>query len=37
VAESRHDRPAVKAFLVALAEPETRARIKALGMTPAER
>jgi putative molybdopterin biosynthesis protein len=36
VAESRADRPAVKAFLAALAEPETRERITALGMTPAE-
>jgi putative molybdopterin biosynthesis protein len=36
VAESRTDRPAVKAFLAALAEPETRERIKALGMTPGE-
>jgi molybdopterin molybdotransferase/putative molybdopterin biosynthesis protein len=37
VAERRADRPAVKAFLAALAEPETRERITALGMTPAER
>ena len=36
VAESRRDRPAVKAFLAALAEAETRARIEALGMTPAK-
>jgi putative molybdopterin biosynthesis protein len=36
VADSRRDRPAVKAFLAALAEPETRERIKGLGMTPAE-
>jgi putative molybdopterin biosynthesis protein len=35
--ENRRDRPAVKAFLAALAEPETRKRIQALGMTPAER
>jgi putative molybdopterin biosynthesis protein len=35
--ENRRDRPAVKAFLAALAEPETQARITALGMTPAER
>jgi putative molybdopterin biosynthesis protein len=37
VAQSRADRPAVKAFLAALAEPETHERIAALGMTPAER
>jgi putative molybdopterin biosynthesis protein len=37
VNESRGDRPAVRAFLAALAEVETRGRIKALGMTPAER
>jgi putative molybdopterin biosynthesis protein len=37
VIESRRDRPAVRAFLAALAEPETRKRIEALGMTPVER
>ncbi|MCC7348704.1 MAG: molybdopterin biosynthesis protein [Variibacter sp.] len=31
--EDRRDRPAVRAFLSALADPETRARIEALGMT----
>ena len=36
VIETRRDRPAVKAFLAALAEPETRKRIESLGMTPAE-
>jgi putative molybdopterin biosynthesis protein len=35
VAEGRRDRPAVKAFIAALAEPETRERIEALGMAPA--
>jgi putative molybdopterin biosynthesis protein len=35
VADGRRDRPAVRAFLAALAEPETRKRIEALGMTPA--
>ena len=34
--ESRRDRPAVQAFLAALREPETRARISALGMQPAD-
>ncbi|MBV9969815.1 MAG: molybdopterin biosynthesis protein, partial [Xanthobacteraceae bacterium] len=34
--ESRRDRPAVRAFLAALAEPQTRKRIEALGMTPAD-
>jgi putative molybdopterin biosynthesis protein len=33
--ESRAQRPAVKAFLAALADDETRARIRALGMEPA--
>ena len=33
--ESRRERPAVQAFLAALADPETRARIRALGMEPA--
>jgi putative molybdopterin biosynthesis protein len=32
--ERRRDRPAVQAFLAALAEPAVRARIAALGMTP---
>jgi putative molybdopterin biosynthesis protein len=36
VAESRSDRPAVKAFVGALAEPGTRERIEALGMKAAE-
>jgi hypothetical protein len=35
VIESRRDRPAVKAFLAALAEAGTQERISALGMTPA--
>ena len=34
--ESRKDRPAVQAFLAALREPATRARIAALGMKPAD-
>jgi putative molybdopterin biosynthesis protein len=34
--ESRRDRPAVQAFLAALREPQTRDRIKALGMQPAD-
>jgi putative molybdopterin biosynthesis protein len=34
--ESRRDRPAVKAFLAALRDPQMRARISALGMHPAE-
>jgi putative molybdopterin biosynthesis protein len=34
--ESRRARPAVQAFLAALREPATRARIAALGMQPAE-
>jgi putative molybdopterin biosynthesis protein len=33
--ERRRDRPAVRAFLAALADPAVRARIMALGMTPA--
>jgi putative molybdopterin biosynthesis protein len=33
VAESHRDRPAVQAFLAALAEPAVRKRIEALGMT----
>ena len=33
--ESRRDRPAVAAFLKALADPAVRAQIAALGMTPA--
>jgi putative molybdopterin biosynthesis protein len=33
--ERRRDRPAVQAFLAALADPAVRARIAALGMTPA--
>jgi putative molybdopterin biosynthesis protein len=32
--ESRHERPAVVAFLEALADPAVRAQIGALGMTP---
>jgi putative molybdopterin biosynthesis protein len=32
--ERRRDRPAVQAFLAALADPAVRARIAALGMTP---
>ena len=34
--EARRERPAVQAFLAALADPVTRERIRALGMTPAE-
>jgi putative molybdopterin biosynthesis protein len=34
--ESRGDRPGVKAFLAALRDGKTRARIEALGMTPSE-
>ena len=34
--ESRKERPAVQAFLAALREPATRARITALGMKPAD-
>jgi len=33
--ESRRERPAVQAFLAALRDEGTRARIKALGMEPA--
>jgi putative molybdopterin biosynthesis protein len=36
VVESRQDRPAVQAFLSALRDPATRARIAALGMQPAD-
>jgi putative molybdopterin biosynthesis protein len=36
VVERRRDRPAVQAFLAALADPALRARIRALGMIPAE-
>jgi len=36
VVESRRERPAVQAFLAALRDKETRARITALGMQPAE-
>ena len=32
--ESRRERPAVAAFLTALADPAVRAQISALGMTP---
>jgi putative molybdopterin biosynthesis protein len=32
--ESRRERPAVVAFLKALADPAVRAQISALGMTP---
>jgi putative molybdopterin biosynthesis protein len=35
VIESRRERPAVEAFLKALADPAVRTRIAALGMTPA--
>jgi putative molybdopterin biosynthesis protein len=35
VVDARRDRPAVQAFLAALADPTTRARIQALGMQPA--
>jgi len=34
--ESRRERPAVQAFLAALADDATRARIRALGMRPAD-
>ncbi|MGH7880706.1 MAG: substrate-binding domain-containing protein, partial [Candidatus Binataceae bacterium] len=34
--ESRMDRPAVQGFLAALRDHDTRARIAALGMTPAD-
>jgi putative molybdopterin biosynthesis protein len=34
--ESRRERPAVRAFLEALRDPDTRARIAALGMRPAD-
>ncbi len=34
VVESRRERPAVQAFLAALRDPATRARIAALGMQP---
>jgi len=34
--EARADRPAVRAFLAALRDPQVRARIEALGMRPAE-
>jgi putative molybdopterin biosynthesis protein len=34
--DSRRERPAVQAFLAAMREPETRARIAALGMRPAD-
>ena len=34
--ESRRERPAVQAFLAALRDPETRARIASLGMQPAD-
>jgi putative molybdopterin biosynthesis protein len=36
VVERRQDRPAVQAFLSALRDPATRARIAALGMQPAD-
>jgi putative molybdopterin biosynthesis protein len=36
VVEKRRARPAVQAFLEALRDPQTRARIAALGMTPAD-
>ena len=35
VVESRRERPAVQAFLAALRDEQTRARIRALGMEPA--
>jgi len=35
--ETRRERPAVQAFLAALRDEAVRARIRALGMTPAER
>jgi putative molybdopterin biosynthesis protein len=34
--EARSDRPAVQAFLAALRQEATRARIRALGMRPAD-
>jgi putative molybdopterin biosynthesis protein len=34
--ESRRERPAVQAFLAALRDEDTRARIRALGMRPAD-
>ena len=36
VVESRQERPAVQAFLAALRDPATRARVTALGMQPAD-
>ena len=36
VVESRSERPAVQAFLVALRDEKTRERIRALGMTPSD-
>jgi putative molybdopterin biosynthesis protein len=36
VVESRRERPAVKAFFAALRDETTRARIRALGMQPAD-
>jgi putative molybdopterin biosynthesis protein len=36
VVESRRDRPAVQAFLAALRDHEVRAKIRALGMRPAD-
>ncbi len=36
VVESRRERPAVQAFLATLRDPQTRARIAALGMQPAD-
>ena len=36
VVERRRERPAVAAFLKALGDPAVRARIRALGMRPAE-
>jgi putative molybdopterin biosynthesis protein len=34
--EARRERPAVRAFLAALRDPDVRARIRALGMVPAD-
>jgi putative molybdopterin biosynthesis protein len=34
--DSRRERPAVQAFLAALRDPQTRERIKALGMQPTD-
>jgi putative molybdopterin biosynthesis protein len=34
--EARRERPAVQAFLAALRSPDVRARIRALGMVPAD-